>query len=171
MHRFGSSSWASLDAGKTTVGRSLAAALGLPFIDADDLHPPANVVKMAAGVPLADDDRWPWLDVVGSEVSAKTEGIVVACSALKKSYRDVLRSHAPEVWFAHLAPSPAVLGARLEARSDHFMPPTLLESQLDSLEALGADEAGITIAATGSIDEIVSGVAARLPPSVPRSIE
>jgi carbohydrate kinase (thermoresistant glucokinase family) len=149
-------------AGKTTIGRALAAALGVAFVDADDLHPPANVSKMSAGVPLEDDDRWPWLEVVGRVVAAKPEGVVVACSALKRRYRDALRAHAPGLLFAHLAPAEAVLEARLHSRPDHFMPPTLLESQLDALEPLEADEAGVTIQTTGAIDEIVRTITVHL---------
>jgi len=148
-------------AGKTTIGRALAAALEVAFIDADDLHPPSNVRKMSAGVPLEDEDRWPWLDLVGSAVARETGGVVVACSALRKRYRDALRERASALVFVHLAPSPLVLEARLAARADHFMPPSLLASQLETLEPLEG-EAGMTIEATGAVDEVVSAICAGL---------
>jgi len=149
-------------AGKTTVAQALALALDIAYVDADDLHPAANVRKMSAGVPLDDADRRPWLDLVGNSVAGRPEGVVVACSALKRRYRDALRAHAPALFFAHLAPSSAVLEARLETRPDHFMPQSLLKSQLDALEPLEADEAGITIETTGPVDELVSAIVARL---------
>jgi gluconokinase len=149
-------------AGKTTIGRALAAALDVTFIDADDLHPPSNVSKMSAGVPLDDDDRWPWLDVVGSAVADRSGGSVIACSALKRRYRDALRAHAAGLLFVHLAPPPALLRARLRSRPDHFMPPSLLESQLGALEPLEADEAGVTITTTALVDELVSEIVGRL---------
>ena len=150
-------------AGKTTIAQALAAALDVAYIDADDLHPASNVGKMSAGVPLDDEDRRPWLELVGYAVAGRPQGAVVACSALKRRYRDALREHAPELFFVHLAPSPAVLEVRLAARPDHFMPPGLLASQLDALEALEADEAGATIETTGPVDELVSAIVARLP--------
>jgi gluconokinase len=150
-------------AGKTTIARALAVALDVAYIDADDLHPASNVKKMSAGVPLDDDDRRPWLELVGYAVAGQREGAVVACSALKRRYRDALRAHAPALFFVHLAPAPTVLEARLTARTDHFMPPSLLASQLDALEPLGEDEDGVTICSTGSVDEVVSAVVARLP--------
>lgn len=149
-------------AGKSTIGRALAAALGVAFVDADDLHPTSNVSKMSRGVPLQDDDRWPWLDEVGRAIVDRADGSVVACSALKRRYRDALRAQAPELLFAHLAPPPALIDARLHARPDHFMPATLLESQLAALEPLAEDEAGITIARTGPVDELVSKIVAAL---------
>ena len=117
---------------------------------------------MSAGVPLEDDDRWPWLDEVGRAVAAPPEGVVVACSALKRRYRNLLRAHVPTLQFVHLAPSRAALQARLRARSAHFMPPSLLESQLDALEPLEADEPGVTVETTESVDELVSAIVARL---------
>lgn len=149
-------------AGKTTIGRALAAALDVAFIDADDLHPPSNVRKMSAGVPLEDADRWPWLDQVGRAVADRAGGSVVACSALKRRYRDALRDHAPELLFVHLAPPPALIDARLHVRSDHFMPPSLLESQLETLEPLEADEAGLTIRRTAPVEELASAIVVRL---------
>jgi gluconokinase len=148
-------------AGKTTIARALAAAIDVAYIDADDLHPAANVRKMSAGVPLDDEDRWPWLKLVGDAVASRPGGVVVACSALKRRYRDALREQAPALFFVHLAPSPAVIEARLAARPDHFMPPSLLASQFDTLEPLEG-EVGITIEATAAVDELVSSICERL---------
>lgn len=118
--------------GKSTVGALLAARLGLPFVDGDALHPPANVAKMAAGIPLDDDDRAPWLDAVGDRLASG--GVVVACSALRRAYRDRLREAAPAARFVLLHGTRELLAARLGARTDHFMPAALLDSQLATLE-------------------------------------
>ncbi|GAA3803066.1 gluconokinase, GntK/IdnK-type [Cellulomonas soli] len=126
--------------GKSTVGALLAERLGVPFLDADDLHPRSNVDKMAAGVPLTDEDRLPWLRLVGEALAEAPAGAVVACSALRRGYRDVLREAAPEVRFVHLAGTREQLAARLTSRVDHFMPAALLDSQLATLEPLTPDE-------------------------------
>lgn len=131
--------------GKSTVASGLAEALGLTFLDADDLHPAANRNKMASGTPLTDDDRWPWLAVVGNTMIARPDGIVVACSALKRAYRDRIRDTAPEAFFVFLDGSAELLHARAIARTAHFMPPALLESQLATLEPLEPDERGVRI--------------------------
>jgi gluconokinase len=131
--------------GKSTVGSALAQRLRVPFVDGDTLHPPANIAKMATGEPLDDDDRYPWLEQVGDWLAAHRDGGVVACSALKRKYRDQLRAHCPRVEFLHLSGSPELIGRRLAARSGHFMPPALLRSQYDALEPLGADEHGVVI--------------------------
>lgn len=141
--------------GKSTVGVALAQRLGVPFVDADALHPPANIAKMAAGEPLDDDDRRPWLDKVGEWLAGHRDGGVVSCSALQRKYRDQLRTHCPEAEFLHLAGSPALIGARLAARTGHFMPPALLRSQFDALEPLGADEAGATVDIGQGVDAII----------------
>ena len=130
-------------AGKSRLGAMLAEALGGTFIDADDLHPPANRAKMAAGTPLDDADRWPWLDRVAAAMAAPAPPVVVACSALRRRYRDRLRQGAPGTVFLHLAGSPEAIEARLRTRRGHFMPPSLLRSQIDTLEPLGPDEAGL----------------------------
>jgi carbohydrate kinase (thermoresistant glucokinase family) len=132
--------------GKSTVGAQLADAIGAPFTDGDDLHPPANVAKMAAGIPLDDTDRWPWLAAVGRALAdAGPNGLVVACSALKRVYRDAIRTEAPAVRFVELDSSPALLADRMAHRPDHFMPPSLLASQLATLEPLASDEPGVRI--------------------------
>jgi gluconokinase len=146
-------------AGKSTVGLPLATRLGLPFADADDFHPPPNVARMAAGHPLSDADRLPWLHAVGKWIAAQDRaagGGVVACSALKRSYRDVLRAHSSTTWFLHLAGTRQTLAARMGQRTSHFMPPSLLDSQLADLEPLDPDEHGATLDVTsGSPDRLV----------------
>lgn len=141
--------------GKSTVGSLLAQRLCVPFVDADSLHPAANIAKMTAGEPLDDDDRQPWLDRVGEWLAEHRGGGVASCSALKRGYRDRLRAHCPGVEFLHLSGSPETIGARLAARSDHFMPAALLRSQFDALEPLDADESGMTVDADQDVDTIV----------------
>jgi carbohydrate kinase (thermoresistant glucokinase family) len=149
--------------GKSTVGALLADRLHVPFLDADDLHPITNVDKMTAGVPLTDEDRWPWLEKVGEAMaSASGTGIVVACSALKRSYRDAIRSEAPEAYFVYLDGSRELLASRLGSREGHFMPATLLDSQLDALEPLGDGEPGIVISVDHSPENIVATLAREL---------
>ena len=127
--------------GKSTVAGILAGQLGWDLAEGDDLHPPANVAKMAAGHPLTDEDRWPWLDTVASWITEHTmAGIpgIITCSALKRTYRDVMRG--PDVVFVHLAGSKEQIGQRLSSRLDHFMPPALLDTQIATLEPPGPDE-------------------------------
>ncbi|KRC59095.1 gluconate kinase [Agromyces sp. Root81] len=159
--------------GKSTVGRSLAERFGVPFRDADDLHPASNVAKMASGVALDDVDRDPWLDLVGAELEASTTGVVMACSALKRAYRDRLREAAPATVFLHLHGSRELLAARAAARADHFMPASLLDSQLAALEPLATDEAGITVDVADAPAEIVAraviGLRPFVEPVTPRS--
>lgn len=132
--------------GKSTIGVLVADALGVPFVDGDSLHPIANVTKMAAGSPLTDEDRWPWLALVGEALAEAGEtGLVVACSALKRVYRDAILAEAPHAIFLHLAGSREVLSARLEGRSGHFMPVSLLDSQLATLEPLQQDEPRVVV--------------------------
>lgn len=149
--------------GKSTVGRALADRIGARFVDADDLHPLTNIEKMAAGVPLDDDDRMPWLAVVGRALQAD-DRIVVACSALRRSYRDAIRAEAPETFFAELQVSGEELARRLRAREDHFMPPALLASQLQTLEPLGDDERGIRVE-PADVAESVSRIERALSPA------
>ncbi len=137
--------------GKSTVGRALADALGVPFADADAFHSAANVAKMTAGVPLTDDDRWPWLADVGAWLASRAEGGVIACSALKRSYRDALRDAAPGMRFVHLRADEALLASRMAVRREregHFMAPGMLASQLADLEPLDPDEEGLSIDVT-----------------------
>jgi carbohydrate kinase (thermoresistant glucokinase family) len=141
--------------GKSTVGPALARRLAVPFVDADTLHPPANIAKMTAGEPLDDDDRYPWLERVGEWLAGHPDGGVASCSALKRKYRDQLRAHCPRVRFLHLRGSPELIGARLGARSGHFMPAALLRSQFDALQPLGGDEAGVTVDAGQDVGAIV----------------
>ncbi|TIC85983.1 gluconokinase [Nocardioides sp. GY 10113] len=132
--------------GKSTVGAALAARLGVPFVDGDDLHPPGNVAKMSAGVPLDDADRAPWLDAVGGWLAGRDgDGGVVACSALKRAYRDRLREHAPRLRLVHLVGARATIARRQADRPGHFMPAALLDSQYDALEPLDADEPGLVL--------------------------
>lgn len=131
--------------GKTSVGGLLAETLGGFFIDGDSLHPEANIAKMASGTPLDDTDREPWLRDIGARLgqaadSART--LVIGCSALKRSYRDWIRQGAPDTAFVHLHGTRDLLASRLAARQDHFMPASLLDSQLDTLELLEPDEQG-----------------------------
>ncbi|WP_077096783.1 gluconokinase [Mycobacterium terramassiliense] len=150
--------------GKSTVGAALARRLNVPFVDADTLHPPANIAKMTAGEPLNDDDRYPWLETVGAWLGDHRGGGVVSCSALKRKYRDRLRAHCPRVQFLHLRGSPELIGGRLAARPGHFMPAGLLRSQFDALEPLGPDEAGITADAGQAVDAIVDAFVVRAGP-------
>ena len=144
-------------AGKSTVGRALAHAWGVAFVDADDLHPETNRRKMASGIPLTDEDRWPWLDAVGRELDRhRASGLVVACSALRVAYRDRIRAVAPHVLFAHLDGADRVLRSRAQARTDHFMPARLLDSQIATLEPLQSHEAGIAVDVAAEVDEIVA---------------
>ena len=150
-------------AGKTQVGSALATLLGIPFTDADGLHPAANVAKMSAGVPLTDADRWPWLAIVGAALAgAGHEGLVVACSALKRVYRDAIRAAAPATLFVHLTVDHDTLADRVASRPGHFMPVSLLDSQLEALEPLEADEAGVTVESAGGVDATVDRVRAAL---------
>jgi gluconokinase len=150
-------------AGKSTVGAALAERLGARFVDADSLHPPANVEKMAAGVPLTDEDRWPWLSLVGAELaSTHPNGIVVACSALRRAYRDAIRANAPATTFALLSVELSVLQGRVTQRPGHFMPPSLLTSQLETLEPLEADEPGLTTSAEEGIEPTAARILAEL---------
>jgi gluconokinase len=150
--------------GKSTIGIALAEALGLPFVEGDDLHPPANRAKMAAGIPLTDDDRAPWLDAVAAAMDAP---VVVACSALKRAYRDRLRAEAPDLVLVYLHGTPELLAARMEGREGHFMPTSLLRSQLDTLEEPAADEDPIPVDVALRPDEIVELVVHRLEKETP----
>jgi gluconokinase len=137
--------------GKTTIGTLLAQRLGYDYIEGDTLHPAANVARMAAGIALTDADRQPWLELVRDAMSAaaaRGHSTVVACSALRRAYRDVLRGAEGRVRFVHLVVPPDELAHRMANRPGHFMPASLLESQLATLEPLGADEDGVAVPVT-----------------------
>jgi gluconokinase len=144
--------------GKSTVARGLSESLGWQLAEGDDFHPDTNVAKMRSGTPLTDEDRWPWLDSIGEWISAREragESAVVTCSALRRPYRDLLRKGRPHVRFLHVTAEPDVLLDRLQERSGHYMPPSLLTSQLATLEPLAADEPGVTISNEGSDAQVL----------------
>ncbi|UKA50468.1 glycosyl hydrolase [Arthrobacter sp. FW305-123] len=144
--------------GKSTVGAALAERLGAEFLDGDSLHPQANIEKMASGTPLNDDDRAPWLAEIGRRFPASDSSLVIACSALKRSYRDIIRSADPSVVFVHLHGTRELLNARMNSRPGHFMPASLLDSQLATLEPLQSDEGGVVVNIAQSVEDIVDDV-------------
>nr|WP_312856521.1 gluconokinase [Phytoactinopolyspora halotolerans] len=151
--------------GKTTVAKLLARRLAWPYAEGDDFHPEANVQKMAAGKPLEDEDRWPWLRAVADWMSAQARdrrSTVVTCSALRRVYRDVLREADGAVRFAHLSGEFDVIGERIAYRSGHFMPSSLLTSQFETLEELEEDEDGIAVDVDRGPEEIADAVLAGL---------
>ena len=142
--------------GKSTVGAALAQRLRVPFADADDFHPPANIAKMTAGEALDDTDRQPWLEAIGEWLQAHREsGGVMSCSALKRKYRDQLRQHTADVEFLHLHGTREVIARRQASRPGHFMPASLLDSQFAILEPLEPDERGQLVDVDQSVDAIV----------------
>jgi carbohydrate kinase (thermoresistant glucokinase family) len=150
-------------AGKSTVGAALAQRMGATFVDSDSLHPQANVEKMAAGNPLTDEDRWPWLGLVGAELTSNhPNGIVVACSALKRAYRDAIRAKAPAATFVQLKVELPLLQSRVAQRPGHFMPASLLNSQLETLEPLQSDEAGLTVPTQEGIEATTNEILSQL---------
>jgi gluconokinase len=151
--------------GKTTIGLAASALTGVTFLDADDRHPPENIAKMAAGIALDDDDRAPWLDAVGAALRDESP-CIMACSALRRSYRDRLRQHAPQTLFVLLQLPRAELERRIAARENHFMPPALLDSQLAALEPPDVDEEVVVLDATRPIDQLADAVSALLAPQV-----
>ncbi|MFF1877785.1 gluconokinase [Leifsonia sp. NPDC058230] len=149
--------------GKSTVGVLLAERLGVPFVDGDDLHPDANVAKMASGIPLDDDDRWPWLANVGRTLAAAAgSGMVVACSALKREYRAAILAEAPDALFVELDGGRDLVQQRIGSRRDHFMPAALLDSQLATLQPLASDEPGVRVPIDGTPAEIAAAAATSL---------
>jgi len=152
-------------AGKTLIGSRLAVALGSEFVEGDEYHPPANVAKMAAGIPLTDDDRAGWLDALAARIATarrERRGLVVAASVLKRRYRDVLRAADPDLRFILLVAPRPVIADRLEHRTGHYMPPSLLDSQLAILEPPGADERALVYDNERPPDVIVADIAARI---------
>lgn len=146
-------------AGKSTIAAAVAAQIGGLFLDADDLHPDANLTKMAAGIPLDDEDRMPWLAAVGASMAAAVQRgdvPVMACSALRRRYRDAIRAAAPDAFFVQLDGAPDLLARRMTGRTDHFMPPALLASQLATLEPLADDEGGVVVDVAATPAEIVA---------------
>jgi len=150
--------------GKSTIGAALAERLSWPFLDADDLHPESNVARMAAGEPLSDADRLPWLAAIRDEMTASGPDLVVACSALRRAYRDVLRAGPGPVRFVYLDVNAEILRLRLAHRHGHFMPSRLLDSQLATLEPPAEDEqvVRIVIHEDRSVGDVVGEIAARI---------
>ena len=151
--------------GKSTVAKGLSTVLGWEFAEGDAFHPEANVAKMRSGTPLTDEDRWPWLEAIGDWISAKEErgeSAVVTCSALRRVYRDLLREGRPHVRFLHVTAESDVILDRMEHRPGHYMPPSLLPSQLATLEPLGDDEPGVAITNEGSAAQVLDRALAAL---------
>ena len=152
--------------GKTSVAEGIAAALGFTFVEGDRLHPAANVEKMSRGVPLTDEDRWPWLDAIGREMAGAVgqgQGIVVSCSSLRKVYRDRLRQAAGgDVAFVFLKGSRELLLERMRARKNHFMPVSLLDSQLATLEDPSNEPGVVTVDIAPPIAAIIEEALMRL---------
>jgi len=151
--------------GKTTIGEALAAQLGWRYEDGDRFHPKSNVEKMSAGHSLTDADRWPWLQAIADEIDrvCKLGGkVVVACSALKRAYRDVLVRGRDDVRIVYLDGTYDLIAGRLAARKGHFMPPTLLESQFKTLQPPGPDENPVTVSIDGPVEAIVDSIVRKL---------
>lgn len=150
--------------GKSTVGAALAGRLGGTYVDGDDLHPEANIRRMRDGIPLSDEDRWPWLDLVGAALRRPGDGVrVIGCSALRRAYRDRIRAAAGgPVRFVHLVGSRDLIEARMAARTGHFMPAALLDSQFAILEPPGPDEAAVAVDIAQALPTIVAQISERL---------
>jgi gluconokinase len=150
--------------GKTVIGSRLARALDVEFVEGDTYHSPANIAKMSAGIPLTDEDRRDWLHAIGRRIRQANEtgdGVVVSCSALKRSYRDVIRGEAGRVQFVFLSGERALIGERLRQRKGHFMPISLLDSQIATLEEPSSDEDVWLVDITKSPEDIVASLIAR----------
>lgn len=151
--------------GKTTIADDIARREGWPLLEGDRLHPLANIDKMSHGIPLTDEDRWPWLRAIAAAIDdwrAKGQSGVVACSALKRAYRDILIGDRADVALVYLQGSRALIGERLAARKGHFMPPALLDSQFATLEEPGDDEHPIVVSVAAAPDAIVDEVIKQL---------
>jgi gluconokinase len=156
--------------GKSTIAEQLAARIGWHYVDGDLFHPPANVAKMSAGHPLTDEDRWPWLRAIAAEIdrlSAASQRAVVACSALKRAYRDILVHGRDDVRIVFLDGTQDLIAKRLAARKGHFMPPGLLDSQFQTLEPPQASERPITVSIDASVEAIVDAIVRQLQLVVP----
>jgi gluconokinase len=144
--------------GKTTIARGLADGEGWILLEGDQFHPPANIAKMKAGIPLTDEDRWPWLRAIAAredELRAAGQSAVVACSALKRAYRDILIGGRPDTLLVYLRGSKELIAERMKARKGHFMPPALLDSQFATLEEPGPDEHAIVVDIGGPLDAVI----------------
>ncbi|MBJ7405279.1 MAG: gluconokinase [Bradyrhizobium sp.] len=153
--------------GKSTVAKALGERLGWRFEDGDSFHPPSNVEKMRAGHPLTDEDRWPWLNAIADEIARvceRGEHVIIACSALKHAYRDVLLRGRDDVRFVFLKGTRELIAERLAQRKGHFMPPGLLASQFDTLESPEASEHVITVSIDETVEAIVDGIVRQLKP-------
>jgi carbohydrate kinase (thermoresistant glucokinase family) len=151
--------------GKTTIANALAERLGVPFVEGDSLHPAANVKKMASGIPLTDEDRWPWLHAIAAEIdraAATGEHVVIGCSALRRVYRDVLVHGRNDVRIIYLQGTQALIADRLDHRKGHFMPPGLLTSQLKTLEPPTPDEHAVTASIDAPVETIVDDILRQL---------
>ncbi len=147
--------------GKTTIATSLSERLGCAYAEADEFHSPENIAKMTQGIALTDEDRLPWLRAIAQWISGKTaegQSTIVTCSALKRSYRDILASADGDVRFVHLLGDVELIRARLKTRTGHFMPESLLPSQVSTLEPLGEDENGITVMNVGTVPEVTDSI-------------
>jgi len=156
--------------GKTTIASRLAARLGWTFEDGDRFHPASNVAKMAAGHPLTDEDRWPWLQAIADEIDAVCQRgghVVIACSALKRTYRDLLVHGRSDVRLIFLDVTQAVIADRLARRKGHFMPPGLLDRQFKTLELPKSDENPVTVSIDAPVEAIVDEIARQLRPVLP----
>jgi gluconokinase len=160
--------------GKTTVAKGIATVMGWEFAEGDAFHSEANVAKMHAGHPLTDEDRWPWLEAIGEWISDKEgqgESAVVTCSALRRAYRDLLRKGRPAVRFLHLSAPPEIIEDRMQHRAGHYMPPSLLPSQLATLEPLDADEPGVEVINEGTAAQVLHRALAALGLREPRRFD
>ena len=157
--------------GKTSVGEAVAKRLGLPFRDADEFHPQANIDKMSAGVALTDADRWPWLDAIGKALADADGRLIVSCSALRRAYRERLAGTAGRpVVFLWLDATREIIAARMERRRHHFMPASLLDSQFATLERPGPEELAVRISAEPPFEQVVKAAIAALPAARERAL-
>jgi gluconokinase len=151
--------------GKTTVAAGIARQTGWILLEGDSFHPPANIAKMKAGIPLTDEDRWPWLQAIAAKedaLQAAGQSAVVACSALRRAYRDILIGRRPDAVLVYLRGSKALIEERMRARKGHFMPPALLDSQFATLEAPNPDENPIIVDIDGPPEETIAAAVAKL---------